>query len=42
MMGPDYVQWHGFYEISETFYIELVKEADELMPGVADDILAKP
>jgi len=42
MMGPDYVQWHGFYEIAETFYIELVKEADELMPGVADDILAKP
>ena len=42
MMGPDYVQWHGFYEIAERFYIDLVKEAEDLMPGVTSDILAKP
>ena len=30
MMAPDYVQWHGFYEIAERFYIELVPEAREL------------
>ena len=42
MMGPDYVQWHGFYEIAERFYMELVHEAEELMPGVADEILARP
>jgi hypothetical protein len=30
MMGPDYVQWHGFYDIAENFYFELVPEAIEL------------
>lgn len=41
MMGPDYVQWHGFYEIAEKFYIELVKEAEDLLPGVTEDIIAQ-
>jgi hypothetical protein len=41
MMGPDYVQWHGFYEVAERFYIELVPEAEHLMPGVTEDILSK-
>ncbi len=42
MMGPDYVQWHGFYEIAERFYMEMVHEAEELLPGVTDEILARP
>ncbi len=41
MLGPDYTQWHGFYDIAEKFYIELVKEAEELLPGVTKDILAR-
>jgi hypothetical protein len=30
MMGPDYVQWHGFYEMAERFYIEFIPEAKEM------------
>jgi len=30
MMGPDYVQWHGFFEVAEQFYIEFIPEASEL------------
>ena len=30
MMAPDYVQWHGFYEIAERFYIELIPQAREI------------
>ena len=41
MMGPDYVQWHGFYEIAERFYFELVPEAEHLMPGVTKDIMER-
>jgi predicted heme/steroid binding protein len=40
MMGPDYVQWHGFFEVAERFYMELVPEAEELLPGVTSDYLA--
>ncbi len=39
MMGPDYVQWHGFFEVAERFYIDLVHEAEELLPGVTDQVL---
>lgn len=42
MMGPDYTQWHGFYEIAERFYIELIPEAEHLLPGVTQDILERP
>jgi hydroxylamine dehydrogenase len=42
MMGPDYVQWHGFYEIAERFYMELIPEAEHLLPNIADEILARP
>lgn len=41
MMGPDYVQWHGFYDIAERFYFELIPEAEHLLPGVTKDILSK-
>ncbi len=42
MMGPDYVQWHGFYDIAERFYFELVPEAEHLLPGVTKEIMERP
>ncbi len=30
MMAPDYTQWHGFFEVAERFYIELIPQAEEL------------
>jgi len=30
MMGPDYVQWHGFYELSRNFYTHFLPLAIEL------------
>jgi hypothetical protein len=39
MMGPDYTQWHGFYEVSKTFYTEFIPEAEKLMPGVTADVM---
>ena len=29
MMAPDYVQWHGMFEVAERFYMELIPEARE-------------
>jgi hydroxylamine dehydrogenase len=40
MMGPDYVQWHGFYEVAETFYTEFLPEAERLLPGVTAEAQA--
>lgn len=31
MMGPDYTQWHGNFEVAERFYTELVPEVQELI-----------
>ena len=42
MSGPDYVQWHGFYEVAQHFYVKLVPEAEELLPGVTGEVLARP
>ncbi len=33
MMAPDYTQWHGFFEVAQRFYMELLPEAEELLPG---------
>jgi hydroxylamine dehydrogenase len=30
MMGPDYTQWHGFYEVAKHFYAKFIPEAEEL------------
>ena len=30
MMGPDFVQWHGFYELSRNFYTHFLPLAMEL------------
>jgi hydroxylamine dehydrogenase len=40
MMGNDYVQWHGMYEVAKIFYGEFLPEAERLMPGVTDSIRA--
>ena len=37
MQAPDYVQWHGFYEVAERFYIELIPEARELAEDLAHE-----
>jgi len=39
MMGPDYTQWHGFYEVAKTFYTEFLPEAERLLPGVTDEVM---
>ena len=39
MMGPDYTQWHGFYEIAKHFYMEFISEAEHLLPGVTADVM---
>lgn len=38
MMGPDYTQWHGFYEVAKSFYNEFLPEAEALVPGVTAQI----
>ncbi len=30
-MAPDYAHWHGMYEVSERFYMELIPQARELI-----------
>ncbi len=42
MSGPDYVQWHGFYEVARNFYTEFIPEAEELLHGVSDEVLSRP
>lgn len=42
MMGPDFTQWHGFYEVAKHFYNKFLPELKELDPGLADEILAMP
>ncbi len=39
MMGPDYTQWHGFYEVAKNFYTEFIPEAEELLSGVSKDVM---
>ncbi len=40
MMGPDFVQWHGAYEVAKHFYSQLVPEAERLKPGITVPFLA--
>ncbi|MEE9553974.1 MAG: multiheme c-type cytochrome [candidate division Zixibacteria bacterium] len=39
MMGPDYTQWHGFYEVAKHFYFKFIPEAEGLLPGVSEKYL---
>ncbi len=41
MMGPDYTQWHGFYEVAKNFYNEFLPEAEALLPGISDEVLSR-
>jgi len=40
MMGPDFTQWLGFYEVAKAFYTEFLPEAEALLPGVTADVRA--
>ena len=33
MQGPDFVQWHGFFEVAENFYTKFLPEAREAAHG---------
>ncbi|HTY41035.1 MAG TPA: multiheme c-type cytochrome [Thermoanaerobaculia bacterium] len=33
MQGPDYVQWHGFFEAAENFYMKFLPQAKEAAGG---------
>lgn len=35
MQGPDYTQWHGFFEVAENFYLRFLPEAREAAKGDA-------
>ncbi len=39
MMGPDYTQWHGFYEVAKHFYTEFIPEAEHLLPGLTAEVM---
>jgi hypothetical protein len=42
MMGPNYVQWHGFSDLARLFYMEFIPESERLLPGVTKEIMARP
>ena len=31
MMGPDYTQWHGFFEVAHRFYMEFIPQLREVI-----------
>ena len=33
MQGPDFVQWHGFFEVAENFYTKFLPQAKEAAHG---------
>jgi len=35
-MAPDYVQWHGFFEVAHRFYFDLLPKARDLSKGDAE------
>ncbi len=42
MNGPDFTQWHGFYEVAKDFYMNFLPEAEKLLPGVTSDLMKSP
>jgi hypothetical protein len=48
MRGPDFVQWHGFFEVAETFYTRFLPQAraaargDAAVLAVIDAVEAEP
>ncbi len=41
MMGPDFTQWHGFYEVAKHFYTEFLPELTKLDPFLTAEILSQ-
>jgi hydroxylamine dehydrogenase len=39
MMGPDFTQWHGFYEVAKHFYNEFIPAAEEIQKGSTKDVM---
>ena len=42
MQGPNYTQWHGFYEVVKHFYFKFLPEAEELSPGIEAQFVKGP
>lgn len=42
MAGPDYTQWHGFYEVAKDFYTNFLPEAEKLSPGITKELRESP
>ena len=42
MNGPDFTQWHGFYEVAKDFYMNFLPEAERLLPGVTKSVQESP
>ncbi len=40
MQGPDYTQWHGFFEVAENFYFKFIPQAEEIAHGDAGAMAA--
>jgi hypothetical protein len=40
MQGPDYTQWHGFFEVAENFYTRFLPQAREAAHGDTAALLA--
>lgn len=36
MQGPDYTQWHGFFEVAENFYMKFLPQVEEAGHGDAE------
>ena len=41
MMGADYVHWHGFFDVAETFYTAFLPAAEKLKKGITQKALEK-
>jgi hypothetical protein len=39
MMGPDFVQWHGLYEVAKHFYTKFLPEARALSPEAVSKVM---
>jgi hypothetical protein len=40
MQGPDFTQWHGFYEVAKHFYTKFLPECEEIEAGSTKAIRA--
>lgn len=40
MQGPDFTQWHGFYEVAKHFYTKFIPECEEVEKGSTAEAMA--